>query len=73
MSFPVARVLSPGEIVEEDDNALKADPEWRMPLAVRLVCPECQIDPPNLVEETSAGDTICADCGLVSHSLCHIL
>ncbi|CAO1613986.1 unnamed protein product [Sympodiomycopsis kandeliae] len=32
---------------------------------VRLICPECQDDPPNLTEEYSSGDLVCADCGLV--------
>ncbi|QPC75075.1 hypothetical protein HYE68_005827 [Fusarium pseudograminearum] len=30
-----------------------------------LVCPECNINPPNLVDEWSSGDTVCSDCGLV--------
>ena len=34
-------------------------------LNVRLICPQCQVDPPNLVEEFSSGDLVCGDCGLV--------
>ncbi len=34
-------------------------------LNVRLICPDCQVDPPNLTEEFSSGDLVCADCGLV--------
>ncbi|KAK7932208.1 cyclin-like protein [Apiospora marii] len=30
-----------------------------------LVCPDCQISPANLMEEFSAGDMVCGDCGLV--------
>jgi len=29
------------------------------------MCPECQENPPNLVEEFSSGDTVCGSCGLV--------
>lgn len=32
---------------------------------VRLICPECQEDPPDLIEEYSSGDLVCATCGLV--------
>lgn len=34
-------------------------------LNVRLICPDCKIDPPNVTEEFSSGDLVCADCGLV--------
>lgn len=34
-------------------------------LSFRLVCPYCHTIPPNLVEEYSAGDIVCRDCGLV--------
>ncbi|PWN87352.1 putative SUA7-TFIIB subunit, factor E [Acaromyces ingoldii] len=34
-------------------------------LGVRLVCPECRNDPPNLVEEFASGDLVCGDCGMV--------
>lgn len=34
-------------------------------LNLRLLCPECKIDPPNLVEEFASGDLVCATCGLV--------
>ncbi|KDN50847.1 cyclin-like protein [Tilletiaria anomala UBC 951] len=34
-------------------------------LNVRLICPDCQVDPPNLSEEFSSGDLVCATCGLV--------
>lgn len=32
---------------------------------MRLICKNCQIDPPNIVEETTNGDLVCGDCGLV--------
>jgi len=44
------------------------DPEWRANLNIKMICQECRIDPPNLVEEGSAGDTVCGDCGLVLQS-----
>ena len=34
-------------------------------LAVRLICPECRDPHPNIREEFSSGDLVCADCGLV--------
>ncbi|TIA90838.1 hypothetical protein E3P99_01367 [Wallemia hederae] len=34
-------------------------------LSVKLICPECQIPNPNVVEEFSSGDLVCGDCGLV--------
>jgi transcription initiation factor TFIIB len=39
--------------------------EWREDLNVILTCPDCQENPPNLVEEWSSGDMVCASCGLV--------
>ena len=44
------RVLSPGEVIEED-LAPQTEAEYRPQLAIKLVCPECQLDPPNLIEE----------------------
>lgn len=34
-------------------------------LSVKLICKECQIDPPNIVEEFASGDLACGDCGLI--------
>ncbi|BEI85811.1 hypothetical protein CcaverHIS002_0600980 [Cutaneotrichosporon cavernicola] len=34
-------------------------------LAVRHLCPNCRTDPPNIVEEYSHGDLVCADCGTI--------
>lgn len=37
-------------------------------LNVILVCPRCQVTPPNLIEEFSSGDMVCGDCGVVLES-----
>jgi transcription initiation factor TFIIB len=34
-------------------------------LAVRLICPECRDQQPNIEEEFSSGDLVCRGCGLV--------
>jgi len=34
-------------------------------LSVRLLCPQCKRNPPNIIEEFSDGDLVCGDCGLV--------
>jgi transcription initiation factor TFIIB len=34
-------------------------------LSTTLMCPDCREVPPNLTEEFSSGDTVCASCGLV--------
>ncbi|KAF2747347.1 transcription initiation factor-like protein iib [Sporormia fimetaria CBS 119925] len=61
---PDGRQLSPGEVFEEVKPQIGAQ-EWREDLSVTLICPDCREDPPNIVEEYSAGDTVCASCGLV--------
>lgn len=45
--------------------AIKPQEQWRQDLAMRLICKECKEDPPNIVEDFSAGDTVCGSCGLV--------
>ncbi|KAF5671785.1 transcription initiation factor tfiib [Fusarium heterosporum] len=40
-------------------------PAFQEDLSNILVCPECNISPPHLVEEFSSGDTVCEDCGMV--------
>ncbi|KAH0607230.1 uncharacterized protein H6S33_003218 [Morchella sextelata] len=40
-------------------------PKWTLDVSVKVVCPYCREDPPNLIEEYSCGDTICGSCGLV--------
>ncbi|KUJ08020.1 cyclin-like protein [Mollisia scopiformis] len=39
--------------------------EWSENLNMSLICKDCREDPPNLVEEFSSGDMVCASCGLV--------
>lgn len=65
MSYaPDGRLLSPGEVYEAAPVQVKDD-EWQEDLNVALICPDCKENPPNLVEEFSAGDTICGSCGRV--------
>lgn len=65
MSFaPNGRMLSPGEVYEEERKPVKEE-AWSEDLNVTLMCPDCREMPPNLVEEFSAGDTICGSCGRV--------
>ncbi|KAF1983727.1 cyclin-like protein [Aulographum hederae CBS 113979] len=59
------RVLSPGEVLLEEEVINKDDDSWTQDLSIKLLCPDCKIDPPNLREEFSSGDTVCDDCGLV--------
>jgi len=66
MSFaPNGRILSPGEVAEDEVPQIQKPQEWRQDLNVKMICKECREDPPNLVENFSAGDTICGSCGLV--------
>lgn len=46
----VRRQLSPGEVPDEEPE-LQVEQEYRPQLAIKLICRECQLDPPNLVEE----------------------
>ncbi|KAH7380082.1 transcription initiation factor-like protein iib [Pyrenochaeta sp. MPI-SDFR-AT-0127] len=64
MYAPDGRKLSPGEVYEDAPAPVKDD-EWHDDLNVTLMCPDCREMPPNLVEEFSAGDTICGSCGRV--------
>ncbi|KAI0020504.1 cyclin-like protein [Xylariomycetidae sp. FL0641] len=38
---------------------------WEQNLNQILMCPDCRETPPNLIEEFSSGDMVCASCGLV--------
>lgn len=38
---------------------------YRPDLNVRLMCPECRLDPPDIVERFAEGDMVCGNCGLV--------
>jgi transcription initiation factor TFIIB len=37
--------------------------DYRADLAIRLMCPNCKEEVPNIVEEYSSGDLICGSCG----------
>lgn len=56
--------LSPGAIAVST-NVAKPQETWRENLNMQLICPECKQFPPQLIEEFSAGDMVCATCGLV--------
>ncbi|KAL7628412.1 transcription initiation factor IIB [Parahypoxylon ruwenzoriense] len=43
----------------------KQKDEYRQNLNQRLICRDCNEDPPNLVEEFSSGDMVCGSCGMV--------
>lgn len=60
----MAQVLSPGQVIEAP-VAKKEDDEWRENLNVRMICPDCREDPPDLYEDHASGDMICTSCGLV--------
>jgi transcription initiation factor TFIIB len=55
--------LSPGEIAVLGQEPV-ARP-WRQNLSVKVICPDCNEDPPNLIDERSSGDLVCMDCGRV--------
>jgi len=55
--------LSPGEIATVVEPP-QAKP-WAENLNIRIICPDCREDPPNLIEEFSSGDLICESCGMV--------
>lgn len=38
---------------------------FRPDLNVKLICPECRIDPPEIQERFAEGDMVCGNCGLV--------
>ncbi|KAJ1334172.1 transcription initiation factor TFIIB [Microdochium nivale] len=42
-----------------------AEDNYRENLNTRMMCPDCREYPPNLIEEFSSGDMVCASCGLV--------
>jgi transcription initiation factor TFIIB len=65
---PDGHLLSPGEVYEDDQAGKR---EWKQDLNILLICPDCDENPPNLVEEFAAGDTVCGSCGrvLAEHTL----
>lgn len=46
-------------------SAGSSNEPYHVNLNIKLRCPECRIDPPDLVERFSEGDVICGNCGLV--------
>ncbi|KAI4157684.1 MAG: hypothetical protein L6R39_000636 [Caloplaca ligustica] len=62
---PSAGVAMQPLSVLDPSLAIKPQEQWRQDLAMRLICKECKEDPPNIVEDFSAGDTVCGSCGLV--------
>lgn len=43
----------------------QASEPFRPDLNVKLICPECRIDPPDIEERFAEGDMVCGNCGLV--------
>lgn len=56
--------FSPGAVPEPAPE-MPQEEEWRENLNVRLICKDCQDNPPDLFEDHASGDLICANCGLV--------
>ncbi|SCZ87527.1 BZ3500_MvSof-1268-A1-R1_Chr2-2g04993 [Microbotryum saponariae] len=48
-----------------DPNGPAAQQDFRQDLNVRLICPDCQDENVNLIEEMSSGDLVCGECGHV--------
>jgi len=46
-------------------KAAAAEEAFAPNLNVRLICPDCKIDPPNIEESFATGDLVCTDCGMV--------
>jgi len=57
--FPLARDEEPLQQLQQQPKRREVD------LAVRLVCPDCRDETPNIEEEFSSGDLVCRGCGLV--------
>ena len=55
--------LSPGAVPDEPQQ--EKEEEWRENLNVRMICKDCNEDPPDLYEDHASGDLVCANCGLV--------
>jgi transcription initiation factor TFIIB len=47
------------------DTGTEAGSGYTENLSFTMICPDCKEDPPNLIEEFSAGDVVCASCGRV--------
>ncbi|TKA31991.1 hypothetical protein B0A50_01236 [Salinomyces thailandicus] len=57
--------LSPGALPDAAESPPIEQEEWRENLNVKLICKDCQEDPPNLYEDHASGDVECDTCGLV--------
>ncbi|KAL9035521.1 MAG: hypothetical protein Q9214_006544 [Letrouitia sp. 1 TL-2023] len=64
MANAATQVLLPTSF-SDPTMTTKSQETWKENLNMQLICKECREDPPNLVEDFAAGDTICGSCGLV--------
>ncbi|EIE77922.1 hypothetical protein G6F57_006045 [Rhizopus arrhizus] len=52
--------------LREQQNKDEGKPKpFQANLNINLMCPDCKIVPPHIVEEFASGDLVCGDCGLV--------
>ncbi|KAF2110492.1 hypothetical protein BDV96DRAFT_667517 [Lophiotrema nucula] len=57
--------LSPGEVaMHGSEQQSNKAPEYE-DLNILMICPDCQENPPNLVEEYAQGEIVCGSCGRV--------
>ncbi len=64
MATLAAQATSPSALSEIMGGGTTEQP-WRENLNLQMICRECKEFPPNLKEEFSSGDMVCASCGLV--------
>ena len=57
-------MLSPGQVLPDPVEAPQ-NAEWEQNLNRRMMCPDCQEQPPNIIEDWTEGNVVCATCGLV--------
>ncbi|KAI2780583.1 cyclin-like protein [Daldinia loculata] len=62
---PVQTLPNQSQTVSQNPSQNESDGGYKQNLNQRLLCPDCNEDPPNLVEEFSSGDMVCGSCGLV--------
>lgn len=61
-----AMALSPGQVLDETAPAeAPPDNSWTDNLSRRVMCPDCNEDPPNIIEDWQEGNVTCTTCGLV--------
>ncbi|KAI0965688.1 cyclin-like protein [Xylaria arbuscula] len=63
-AFIAAQQSASVAAAENGLNGLKEE-QWQQNLNEIVTCPDCREFPPNLIEEFSSGDMVCASCGLV--------